>query len=139
MGFMSFRGTALSLSPLAVTLLLGLAPSDARAAGAYCSATADALYRACGNQVLDDYWTAIANCTNLTETNERNACTKDATAARSDGNLLCSGQLATRRDGCKLIGEGRYDPEIDPINFESDYRNLAHANRYFPLTIGNHW
>ncbi len=36
-----------------------------------CSRTAEALARACGNEVKDDFWVAYANCLNVTDEDER--------------------------------------------------------------------
>jgi hypothetical protein len=37
------------------------------------------------------------------------------------------------------VGEGRYDPSFDPEDFEDDFNDIDHPNRYFPLRIGNRW
>jgi hypothetical protein len=44
--------------------------------GKYCSATAQAAFRACGNQTLDDYWIAVGICTNEKEAADRKVCLK---------------------------------------------------------------
>jgi hypothetical protein len=40
---------------------------------------------------------------------------------------------------CKQVGEGRYDPEFEETDFDSDFSNLTNPNPYFPLAIGNRW
>ena len=46
-----------------LTLALGcLGPTDAVAAGTYCSDTAAALNRACGFDLQDNYWVEVAIC-----------------------------------------------------------------------------
>ena len=135
------------LSVGTMVLLLGAASTITMAAGsrtatsttAYCSSTADMMYTACGSQIVDDYWTASAKCLNLSENQERSACQNDAAAERTAGQDLCNGQRAARLEACSLLGEARYDPEIDPIDFDSDYTHLSNPNPYFPLTIGNRW
>ena len=113
--------------------------SDLAAQGLYCSATAQAADHACGHGVLDDYWIAVGICTNEPDPVDRKECFADANDARAEGNQLCDDQLDARREACDELGEARYDPRFEPFMFESDYANLAHANPYFPLGIGNYW
>ncbi len=107
--------------------------------GPPCSATADALFRACGFSVQDDRWIAEGICINVSDDAERTQCFADAEAARDEGDQLCSEQLAGRRDACALLGEHRYDPDFDPDSFDDDFTHLSKPNRYFPLAIGNRW
>ena len=133
----SALGGALAAATLA--LLPTISPGTARAADTYCSTTASSMYKACGGEVTDDYWTTLAKCANIAESRERADCEKGAVADRDEGKARCAGQLQARRDACLLLGEGRYDPDLEPIDFETDYRNLSHPNPYFPLGIGNRW
>ena len=41
--------------------------------GKFCSATAEAISRACSNQTLDDYWIGIGICINEPESRDRRA------------------------------------------------------------------
>lgn len=107
--------------------------------GKYCSATARAASRACGNQTLDDYWIAVGICINEPEAPERKQCLTDANASRIEANALCSDQNTARIKLCGSVGEGRYDPEFEPALFERDFKNLTNPNPYFPLAIGNEW
>ncbi len=107
--------------------------------GHYCTATATALSRACLHEFKDDYWKAIAICTNVSEHAEREQCRVDARTASDESAQLCYAQLAGRRQACTSLGEGRYDPEFEPAAFDSDFTHLTKPNRYFPLTIGNRW
>ena len=110
-----------------------------KAQGMFCSATAQALFRACGNQVDDDYWVSFGICINESDDADRAECFADAKSARGEGRQLCREQLAGRRDTCGLVGEGRYDPEFEPASFDANFANLSNPNRYFPLGIGNQW
>jgi len=114
-------------------------PSPTPVVSSPCSATADAVFGACGNQVQDDNWVAEAICINVSDDAERAQCLADADASRRDGDQLCGEQLAARRDACTSLGEGRYDPVLDPAAFDDDFTNLSHPNPYFPLAIGNRW
>jgi hypothetical protein len=113
--------------------------SDLAAQGLYCSATAQAADHACGHGVLDDYWIAVGICTNEPDPVDRKECFAEANDARAEGDQLCDDQLDARHEACAELGQARYDPKFEPFLFESDYGNLAHANPYFPLGIGNYW
>lgn len=109
------------------------------AAGGPCSTTAATLYAGCQHQVEADGAVAEAVCINIPDAADRGACFREADAAEDEGELLCRDQLDGRRDACVLLGEGRYDPDLDPADFETDFAHLAHPNRYFPLKPGNRW
>jgi len=141
-----FAGLA---SVLVTALAIGLLPNrgvasgggddDRSGKGRYCSATANAVFRACGYEVQDDYWIAVAICTNVSDHVERAQCFGDAKASRREANQLCREQLTGRRDACKSLGEGRYDPDFDPASFDDDFASLTNPNPYFPLGIGYRW
>ena len=123
-----------------LTLALGcLGPTNAAAAGTYCSDTAAALNRACGFDLQDNYWVAVAVCTNETDAADRKKCLAEASTARSEEKDLCEEQLAGRVDACAVLGEGRYDPPFEPRFFDKDFTRLTRPNRYYPLGIGSHW
>lgn len=109
------------------------------APGQYCTATANALARGCVHELQDDYWQAVARCINVSEQPEREACLLDAQAASSANVQRCYAQLAGRRQACSALGEGPYDPEFEPEDFDSDFTRLTKPNPYFPLTIGHRW
>jgi hypothetical protein len=125
----------------ALVAVLGMSQGSAQEAtnGQYCSSTANALLRACGFEVQDDYWKAVAKCTNVSEGAERTDCFAEAKTARNEANQLCRDQHAGRVAACGVLGEGRYDPEFDAEAFDPNFARLAHPNPYFPLTIGYRW
>ncbi len=130
-------------SVLAASLLIlslaGVIPTEAVAASNYCSDTASALNRACGYDLQDNYWVAVAICTNETDPADRKQCFADAATERSDAKDSCAEQLAGRLDACAALGEGRYDPLFEPRLFDKNFASLTRPNRYFPLGIGNRW
>jgi hypothetical protein len=131
---------SIALAGCLLTLSLGcLGPTNAAAAGTYCSDTAAALNRACGFDLQDNYWVTVAICTNETDAADRKKCLAEASTARSEEKDLCKEQLAGRLDACAVLGEGRYDPPFEPRFFDKDFTRLTRPNRYFPLGIGNHW
>jgi len=128
-------------------MTLGAVPAEAgdrrhgseAASGGPCSATAATLFEGCGLQVEADAELAEAICINISDAAERAECLAEADAAEEEGEDHCLAQLAGRRQACVLFGEGRYDPDFDPADFDSDFTRLTRPNRYFPLTIGNRW
>ena len=119
-------------------LVIGTAVPALGAADDFCSATAAALYRACGFEVQDDYAKATAICINFEDEKAREECFDEARAERLEHTQLCRRQRDFRRQTCGVIGEGRYDPDFDPRDFD-DPRHPTHPNPYFPLRIGNRW
>jgi hypothetical protein len=124
---------------LLIALASGLNPAGAAATTGYCTDTAKALKRACGFDAEDNYWVAVANCTNETDAADRAECLADAVSTRDDDNALCQDQLLGRLGACAALGESRYDPEFEPRMFDSNFSRLTKPNRFFPLRIGNRW
>lgn len=141
-------GPARFAGVLLMTFVMSLAPVAVGASGRgqgdlrsrmHCSATAAAVFEACGDGVEDDHSIARAICINLADDAERAQCFADAKDSRLEGDQLCHDQLAGRRQACALLGEGRYDPDFDPASFDSNFANPMNPNPYFPLGIGNTW
>src|SRR5262245_31691673 len=81
--------------------------------GGFCSQTARTLFAACKADVTDDTLVGKAICLNVSDSAERDACTSELSATRKDSLDECSEMLQWRLESCKLIGEDRYDPQID--------------------------
>jgi hypothetical protein len=108
----------------------------------YCTQTATAAYKACLNEIQDDYNIAIGNCINVSDKEERAECDWDAKADRREALRECKDQREARQDVCKDLGEDRYDPELDPLDLEDPAfppLTSGTANPYFPLVPGNTW
>ena len=73
--------------------------------GKFCSATAHAVFRACGHEVQDTYWRAVASCINISDHAQRAHCFTDAKAARREGMDLCHTQRTERHAVCQALGE----------------------------------
>ena len=141
----------MNISRLSVLVLVAALPLATRAAvtdqkfdelvsqARYCSATARAAIKACANQSLDDYWIAVGICINEPESSDRKECLQDAEDGRLEANALCSDQNEARLSLCGEVGEGRYHPEFEARDFDSNFRNLTNPNPYFPLTVGSKW
>lgn len=104
----------------------------------FCSQTARALYDACKSEASDDSFRKKALCINLADEEERDACMEEMEEERQEALMLCRGQRDGRLAACGSLGEGRYDPDLDPARFD-DPKNPANPNPYFPLTVGNLW
>jgi len=107
--------------------------------GMFCSATAQALFRACDNEISNDYWVGVGICINESDDADRRECFADVRQAHAEGQQLCREQRAGRRGACDLLGEARYDPPFEPQAFDADFANLGNPNPYFPLAIGSQW
>lgn len=122
---------------LASAATLAHAGEDDDASGPrFCSATAWLLYQSCQAEVVGDQLLARAKCVNVADPVERRECIDEAAAERTEAREACREQLEARREACNLIGEQRYDPDFDPLNFDADFRQLSNPNPYFPLGIG---
>ena len=105
----------------------------------FCSTTTLAQYDACRYETRDDFSIAKAKCINVSDGKRRKECFIEAKAARAEAKQLCRAQRAQRLEICDELGEARYDPSVDPADFDSDYTNLTNPNPYFPLTIDYRW
>jgi hypothetical protein len=105
----------------------------------YCSETAEVQFSGCKFEIQDDAHKAKAICINITDSQERKQCFIEASTALKESNKLCEAQRKARKQLCNAIGEARYDPDLNPANFDQDFTHLTHPNPYRPLGIGNHW
>ncbi|MGI8740295.1 MAG: hypothetical protein ACR2KU_11980 [Gammaproteobacteria bacterium] len=125
-------------SALVTTLVVTLAPTRADAVGP-CTATARTVFGACQNEIKDDFFIAQAICINESDAAERARCVEDAKSERVESNQLCAEQRSLRLEACAVLGQGRYDPDLNPALFENNFANLTNPNPYFPLRIGDRW
>jgi hypothetical protein len=135
------RYAVLATAPLAVAAAVASEPTvnELVRQGKFCSATAQAVLRACGNAALDDYWIGVGICINESDGRDRTECFTDLKGSHEEANDECAEQRVARTALCQAVGEGRYDPEFEETDFDSDFRNLTSPNRYFPLSIGSRW
>lgn len=104
----------------------------------FCSQTAKTLFAACKASVTDDNLVKKAICTNIADKEQREGCLDELKAEGKEAAQLCQKQRDGRFDACESLGEGRYDPNLDPALFD-DPKNPTRPNPYFPLTVGNRW
>jgi hypothetical protein len=111
-------------------------PSPSAARSGACSRTAKVQHAACKAEVKDDDFSARAICLNTGDKADEKQCLGEAAATRKEERSHCKEQLAARLDLCDAIGEGPYDPDFDPEQFE-DPRSPALLNSHLPLAVGN--
>jgi hypothetical protein len=87
---------------------------------------------------MDDSLVKKAVCINVADSAQRAACLAQMLTDRAEALQLCTDQRDTRLDTCKLLGQDRYDPDLNPALFD-DPRNPTQPNPYFPLTVGYRW
>lgn len=129
---------------LAIAVALGTAPALAGSGKQsqrlhFCSDTAATQHTACNFEVMDDFAAAQAVCINTSDAEERKECSEEARGERNEARQLCREQRDARKDLCGELGEGRYDPDFDPADFDEDFENVMNPNPWFPLGIGNRW
>lgn len=120
---------------------LGVTMNPVAASPHYCSKTAKVVHRACIAELRDDFWTARANCLNLSDREERKECNGEADDERSESRETCREQARARLEACEVLGEDRYDPGFDPVDFVNplDIGTGVAANPFFPLIPGTKW
>ncbi len=119
----------------AACALIGLFPGGVLAAGEgpnICGKTTGQLLKACRLEARDDYRVGTAICLNLSDASE--ACRRATREARSEALAECRDVREARDEVCEGVGQGPYDPVIDPANFVSKI-----TNRYAPFRPGAWW
>ena len=119
---------------LAAALAHGQQTMEALQAADACSQTAFLAGYASFLGLQEDLNVAKANCVNLTEPAEIQACQHDAAQAFEDGLDEIVAQFFARRDICVKLGGGPYDPDIDEDDFER-----PGFNALFPFAPGTTW
>ncbi len=117
--------------------LIGLCPGEALAAGEgpnICGKTTGQLLQACRLEAGDDARVGTAICLNLSDGQASVACKIATREARSEALVECRDVREARNEVCAGVGQGPYDPVIDPANFVSEI-----DNPYAPFKPGRFW
>ncbi|MFQ5719973.1 MAG: hypothetical protein ACE5IK_10545 [Acidobacteriota bacterium] len=103
-----------------------------------CSATTRAAFMACKNEARDDYWIAVGNCRNVSDSVEGAVCLHEARQGVQEAMRDCADQEDARGDVCDALGEAPYDPQIDPADFvdPTEIGDTVDPNPFFPLVAG---
>ena len=83
-----------------------------------CDRTALKAFRACSIDTHEEFILTMANCLQIGDANEREACKEEAGEIRDEDKEECEEVREARHDLCELLGEFRYDPDplLDPAN-----------------------
>lgn len=138
------RPSAWLPAALLAAVLAAPAIGPASADDTPCERTAEKMFRACQLDVSEELRVTQANCLNISGSEDRRSCRRDARAAVDDEREFCGEQLEAREEACELLGEFRYDPDPleDPAIEFVELDEIGQAggpapNPYFNLTIGH--
>jgi len=103
-----------------------------------CSITAKNAVKACRADVTEETFIALGNCQNLITYWERRVCREDAYDDESAAQVECSAQRDARWDACDIVGQDRYAPDFDPVNFvdPTTIGDTTAVNPYLSLVAG---
>jgi hypothetical protein len=134
------RGLLASICAAPALAAAGGAPAPLDDEGP-CSLTAAVARIACGHEAQDDYFVALGRCANLSDAGERTQCNAIATRLRDEAPGQCNEVFEARDDFCDAVGQGRYDPQIDPARFvdPADIGGAVAPNAWFPIVAGSFW
>ena len=107
-----------------------------------CTMMSNYAFAARQNEIRDDYFIAVGKCYNLPPEEDIKDCIKDAREEQKDAKEEARDQREARLDLCEQIGEGDYNPLLDPDPdnfFEPASINAENANPYWPLVPGYKW
>ena len=107
-----------------------------------CSKMSNNAFIARQSEIRDDYFIAVGKCYNLPPEEDIRDCIKDAREEQHDAKEEARDQRDARLDLCDQIGEGDYNPVLNPENFVNNPANIGGSvdpNPYFPLVPGYTW
>ncbi len=109
--------------------------SDFRA----CTTHAKLMRRACFADRQDGLLVHIADCVYLGAEEDEDECRADAAEEAAEKAQECRELFRARRDLCRLVGEERFDPALDPADFvdPDDIGDSVDPNPYWPLNEGH--
>lgn len=121
-----------------ICVAIGIANAANENAEGYCSLTASKVFNACKFEAKEDAKVGIANCLNITDADEREACEMEVSLALDEDWESCGDVNQARLEVCDLVGEARYDPQLDPADFVDPLTigTSTAVNPYMPLTPG---
>ena len=99
--------------------------------GDVCDKTANDVLTSCRSSAQSEYQVTLGKCLNITDQAGRKDCETEAKHELSDALQTCQQGHAVRAAACEKLGDGAYDPIIDPTHFVTIV-----DNPYFPLTPG---
>jgi hypothetical protein len=135
------RTTEMQLSALPLLFLSLNGGAVADEGQTACERSAGDMLQACKSGARDDLYTAVANCRNGADGDERSACFEEARETKQEEHSLCRDVRNARVEACVLLGENRYrDPLLEPgINFidPDDVPNIYAPNPFVSVAAGH--
>lgn len=101
-----------------------------------CSHTARAVLLSALSEARSDYYLAIAKASTLSDPEARTEAMEEAKESYREEVALTREQHEARLEMCRILGECRYDPVIDPANFLTPAQIAAAPNPYWPMIPG---
>lgn len=103
-----------------------------------CSTHASLMRRACFADRADDYLVHIADCVYVTSRENQRECRLDAWSEKRDKGEECRAVYEGRLEVCALVGEQRFDIDMDPADFvhPDDIGETVDPNPYWSLAAG---
>jgi hypothetical protein len=121
-----------------LSILVSLAPSSTAVTpppqlgdSRVCAGTALLARKAALREARSDFWLAVGKCLNLSDPGARNACLALAQEELDEATELAGDVFRAQLDLCDELGQGPYDPVLDPDDFVSGV-----TNPFFPLPPG---
>ena len=104
-----------------------------------CSRHARLMRRACFADRRDGFLVHLADCAYVGSAEDEEDCRAEAAEEADEMTEECWEVYAARLDVCDLIGEERFDLELDPADFvdPDDIGDGVDPNPYWPLTAGH--
>jgi hypothetical protein len=105
----------------------------------HCTSHANLMRMACYADRADTLMVHLADCIYVGSWTEANACRQEAYAEREELAEECMEVYDARREVCDLLGEQRFDPNLNPADFvdPNDIGDSVLPNPYWPLTAGH--
>ena len=134
----AFVPIALTLAAL-IALFFVASQVQAKGRPLHCNRTANFQRASCDKEVGEEAFVARAVCINFEDQDERSECEAERVEEAREARHECREVHRARRDACEDLGQGRYDPAIDPEDFDDDLGDLSMPNPFLPLAVGNSW
>jgi hypothetical protein len=116
-----------------------VADLDRATAAGPCFTHARLMRAACRADRRDSLLVHTADCLYTTPRDEELECLADADDEAAESWEECNDVYEARRDVCRLVGQQRFDVELDPDEFvdPDDIGGPVDPNPYWPLTAGH--
>ncbi len=101
-----------------------------------CARTANVVASSCLRDVQTDFFLETAKANNLSDSEARGQAVLRARSLTGSARAECGAQWQARLELCEELEENRYDPVVDPDDFQHP---IAEPNPYFPLVPGTTW